>query len=303
MPNELFSESMNIKWIEGAHAPIKCGYHSAVLYEGKVYIGGGYDNKIGELLGASSFRVDTYDPVDNSWSPFPIKTPYCHFSMTLLNNRLILVGGRDKGYKVTNKIFSLRGSQLKEYTKMTTPRYSAAAAGHQAMLIIAGGKVDKHIRLATTELFDSVYGQWFTTDNLPQLYAEQQPIIINNTLYLVGGSSQDCEVSSEVLYASLDTLSSHSLKWSHHKDLPWRCSTPVSLQNRHLVTVGGCIKGGIGKNEIYILNMITQKWKLIGQIPSAREAPSLVSIDDSKKIIVIGGFNKLYNGYCMDWFL
>jgi len=54
--------------------------------------------------------------------------------MTTLGNQLITAGGKDTNNKVTNKIFSLDGGHLKEYTRMTIPRCWATAAGHQGTL-------------------------------------------------------------------------------------------------------------------------------------------------------------------------
>ena len=92
--------------------------HTGVLCDGKVYIGGGRDN----TGGVPSHRIDVYNPVNNSWSPSPINTTYRYFAMTILNNQLITAGGMDRSAKVTNKIFSLDGDHLKEYTRIITPR-------------------------------------------------------------------------------------------------------------------------------------------------------------------------------------
>jgi len=55
---------------------------------------------------------------------------------------LITAGGRDRSYKMTNKMFSLDGDHLKEYTRMITPRCLTTAAGHQGILIITRGSDD-----------------------------------------------------------------------------------------------------------------------------------------------------------------
>ena len=111
--------------------------HTAVLLEGKVYIGGGNEGP-----SSPSYRVDVYDVANNCWDPSSITTAYCDFAMTSLNERLIIAGGRDKCQKVTNLVFSVDGSELKNYTKMITPRALATAAGYQRTLIITGGERD-----------------------------------------------------------------------------------------------------------------------------------------------------------------
>ena len=142
---------MNIKWEEGAPAPVGRYGHTAVWLNGLVYVGGGLECGTEILL--KSYIINCYDPVNNSWSS-SINTPYSYFAMTTLNNKLVTAGGWDRSYKITNQILTMDADQLKTYTKMITARLHATAAGHHGMLIITGGK-DKGKRLSATELFDS----------------------------------------------------------------------------------------------------------------------------------------------------
>jgi len=179
---------VNIKWQDGAPVPVRHASHTAVLCDGKVYIGGGH-----EAGWNPSYRIDVYTPANNSWSPSPINTTCYWFAMTTLNNQLITAGGMDRSGKVTNKIFSLDGDHLKECTRMIMPRCWATAVGYQGTLIITGGEDNQDRRLATTELFDSTTkgwfstGQWYTTSNLPLPHYRLRSAIIDNTLYLLGG--------------------------------------------------------------------------------------------------------------------
>ncbi|XP_065916219.1 uncharacterized protein [Dysidea avara] len=290
---DLFSGPVNIKWQYGAPRPVEGGHHTGVLCDGKVYIGGGCDNTLRSyrIVLVPSHRIDVYNPVNNSWSPSPINTTYGFFAMTTLNNQLITAGGMDRSNKVTNKIFSLDGDHLKEYTRMITPRYWATAAGYQGTLIITGGIDDQGKVLATTELLDSTTGQWYTTSDLPLPHYLLQSVIVDNTLYLLGGCNQDGNYSPAVFTAPLDTLSSHQLKWSSQQDTPWCRSAPVSIQGRHLLTVGGVKKTGSGAvltSDINMFNKVSHSWEAIGNIPSARSVPAVVSVADNK-IVVVGG--------------
>ena len=186
---------MNIKWEEGAPAPVRCADHTVVWLNGLVYVGGGYEAGVME-----SYNIGCYDPVKNSWSS-PIFTPHCLFAMTKLNNKLLIVGGWDKSYRVTNKILTMDDGQLKIYTKMTTFRRFTSAAGHQGMLIITGGIDDKGKKLSSTELFDSTNGQWYTCSDLPQPHYWLESVIADNILYLLGGSNEDNKASPSVFTA------------------------------------------------------------------------------------------------------
>ena len=277
---------MNIKWEEGAPAPVKCTDHTAVWLNRLVYVGGGYE------AGVGAYTINCYDPVRNSWSS-PINTPYCLFAMTKLNNKLLIAGGRDKSYKVTNQLLTMDDGQLKNYTKMTIARSTAAAAGHQGMLIITGGyDDDKGKRLSSTELFDSTNGQWYTCSNLPQPLSWPQSVIIDNILYLLGGVNKDYSDSPAVFTASLDNLSRHQMKWNTHQHTPWYCSAPVSFDGTQLLMLGGK-KGFTSTSDVHKLNMVSQSWEVIGNIPSARHSSAAVSTAD--RVIVIGGYNDKRN--------
>ena len=288
----MFSGPVNIKWQDGAPAPVGIVDHTAVWCGGKVYIGGGDEDSVGSFIGTTSYRIDIYSATNNSWNPSPINTSYKYFAMTTLNNQLITAGGRDRRDKVTNKIFSLDGDNLKEYTRMISPRSHATVAGHQGTLIITGGEDAQYMTLATTELFNSTTGQWYTTSDLPLPHYRLHSVIVKNTIYLLGGYTKANNMSPAVFAAALDTLSSHKLQWSSQQDTPWCRSAPVSIQGE-LLTVGGEKKtrsGYVHTSDINKFNKVSHDWEVIGQIPSARWSPAAVSIADNK-IVVVGGKN------------
>ena len=279
---------MNIKWEEGAPVPVGGGSHTTVWLNGLVYVGGG--NEAGVLGG--SYTINCYDPVKNSWSS-TINTPYCHFAMTKLNNKLLIAGGEDESDEMPNQILTLDDGQLKNYTKMPTARRLATAAGHQGMLIITGGKDDKYKTLSSTELFDSTNGQWYTCSDLPQPHWCLQSVIVDNILYLLRGVNKDGNDSPPVFTAPLDKLSRHQLKWNTHRNTPWCRPTPVSVNGTQLLIVGGMKKTVYGytyTSDVHKLNKVSHKWEAIGNIPSARNSSAAVSTANNR-VIVIGGLN------------
>ena len=282
---------MNIKWEEGAPAPLGCSSHTAVWLNGLVYVGGGYKSTVTEFYGSPSHNINCYDPVNKSWRS-PINTPYCHFAMTTLNKILLIVGGEDKSYERTNQILTMDAGQLKNYTKMITARSHATATGHQGMLIITGGLDDKRNKSSSTELFDSNNSRWYICNDLPQPHLSLRSVIVDNILYLLGGFNKHGGYSPAVFTASLDTLSRHQLNWKTYQDTPWNGSTPVSVHGTHLLIVGGnkIIEGkSTTSSDVYKLNKVSHSWEAIGHIPSAIYAVAAVSTAD--KVIVIGGLD------------
>ena len=238
-----------------------------------------------------SSSIKCYDPVNNLWH-YPIHTPYYHFAMTVLNNRLLIAGGSDKqSGKITNQILTMDSGRLNKYITMNIARSGAVAAGHQGMLIITGGEDDIGQILSSTELFDGHNGQWYICNDLPQPHTLLKSVIVDNILYLLGGINKGGDSSPAVFTARLDTLSSHQLKWSTTQDTPWHCSAPISVNGTHLLIVGGykMIENEYTcSSDIYKLNKVTYSWEAIGDIPSARKSSAAVSTADNT-VIVIGG--------------
>ena len=294
---------MNIKWEEGAPAPVNFyDGHTAVWLNGVVYVGGGFETPV-----KHSCRIDCYNPVNNLWSS-PINTPYSLFTLTTLNNKLLTVGGMKRNSR-TKQILIMNDGQLTLYTKMMLQRVGITATSHQGMLIITGG-YDGRKRLSATELYDSHNGQWYCCDDLPQPHTTLQPVIVDDTLYLLGGINEGGDSSQTVFTAPLDTLSRHQLKWSVYQDTPPCYSVPVCVNGVSLLLVGG----GEGKivnassksrndPDIYKLNKVSHSWEAIGHIPSPRESPVAISTVDNSIIVIAGKSkgkptNKVWIGSC-----
>lgn len=269
--------------------PVYCTDHIAVWLNGLVYVGGGFETGV-----TASHRIDIYDPVNNVWAFPPICTPCCYFAMTTLSNKLLITGGRSISRMKSDQILTLDGNHLRNYTKMIVARSHATAAGHQGMLIITGGEGDKGQILSSTELFNSYTEQWYMCSDLPRPHYWLRSVIVDNILYLLGGTDKNYYPSPAVFVAPLDTLSRHQLKWYILKDTPWHCSTPVSMSNTHLLIVGGYkVRETIytHTSDVYKLNKIDHSWETIGHIPSARTSSAVISTADNR-MIIIGGRNR-----------
>ena len=284
---DLLSGPVNIKWEEGAPLPNASMVNTAVLFNGAIYVGGGMCDANDNV---ANCNINIYHPDTNKWGD-PIVTPQAYFAMTVLVDKLIIVGG----YSIitcndTNELLVLENGQWKNYTQMPTARKCSSAVSYQAMMIVMGGGNTKHGILNTTELLDSTTGQWFTCDDLPKPLTLLQSAIVGDVLYVVGGVGTGDDQASKAVYAApLDALSSHQLKWQQLADTPWKDSAAVSLNNEYLLAVGGyakhdtlCVfKGAKG-------SMISStSWVSIGSLPTVHAATCAVSL--ANQIIVFGG--------------
>ena len=282
------SELVNIKWEEGAPAPVNQSGHTAVWLDGLVYVGGGYEAGLKEL-----YTIYCYNLVNNSWSSL-ISAPYCLFAMTALNNNLLIAGGRNKSLETTDQVLTLDAmGHLSNYTKMITARSLSTAVGHQGVLIITGGKDHKGMKLASTELFNSSTDQWYTSYDLPQPHYWLRSVIVDDMLYMLGGIDQNGKASSAVFTAPLDKLSMNQLRWSTYQNTPRYRSAPVSARGTHLLILGGYKRvenDCTFTSDIYKLNRVNQSWEAVGHIPSKRYSLAAVSLADNR-MVVVGGEN------------
>ena len=285
-----------VKWKELAPLPVCRTAHTAVLFGGNVYVGGGYEDSFKEI----SYRLDVYNLATNQWSPSPITTPYSFFALTVLDDKLVIAGGETKAYEAVKKVLVLNAGQWRDYSEMKTARTCATAVWYHPMLIVVGGESRVEgirTRLSTTELLDTTNGCWYTCNNLPSPHMQLKAAIMNKHLYLLGGVDQDNKPSPQVFVASLDTLSAYQLNWQSAPNTLWCFSTPVVLYNKFLLTVGGRQSSDRSSQTcmVYTLDLSTNHWSYVASIPSERSFPAVVSMAD--KMIVIGGMTNKDRNY------
>ena len=278
-----------------ASVPTGLVNHKVELLHGSLFVGGGYEGN-SSTDNKDNYNLYIYNLSVNHWSS--ITTPYAFYGMTVLNGKLITVGGVTENSEVTDKI--LFAGQWTEYNKLPTAKYSVTAVGYQSMLITIGER--KNIRgiwtvLTATELLDTTTGVWYTCDHLPAAYSSFRAVIVSETLFLVGGHDDaENKPSLAVLASHLDNLSSHQLEWYNHPDTPWCYSAPAVLHNKYLLTAGGRQPSHSNNktSEVCVFNPSTNQWKPIANIPVALTGPGVVGVADDK-LIVLGGADKQNN--------
>ena len=266
---------MNIKWDQGAPAPVNRAGHSAVVYNGAIYVGGGWygDDQY-------HYQVDIYHLNTNTWDS--IDTPHALFAMTVLMDKLVIAGGLTSSGRNTNNVIVLENNDFKDFTKMPTIRCRATAISHQSMMIVIGG-YDGSRRIGTTELFDGMTSQWFKCDDLPQPLSHLQATIVGNTLFVMSGADAANSPSKAVYSTSLNSLSSHQLSWERLQDSPLPCVASVTLGNKYLLIVGGRSRS----KTVYVLK--DGSWKVIGTLLFVQYY--LAAVNLGNKIFVIAGKN------------
>ena len=284
--------SKRVKWEELAPLPAHRSACYAVLLDGVVYVGSGYEKHAMSKQIKLCNRLDMYDVAADKWNP-SITTPYCLFGMTVVDNKLVTAGGiHITNYEVVKKVLVLDAGQWKDFSEMPTARCHSTAVGHNSMLIVVGGQAiinGQETTMSTTELLDTKSGCWYPCDNLPSPHFQLKAAIVNNTLYMLGGFQDNNKPTSHVFVASLETVSDHQLIWQSGQNATFNLSIPATPYNKVLVAVGGTKESNINEvsDMIYVISTSTGMWTYLTNMPAKRTGPAVVSVDS--KMIVIGG--------------
>ena len=273
-----------------------------------MYIGGGY---------ASSSRdeqtVIVYDPQQDSYHTLPPYT-YKYFSMAVVNNQLVLVGGWNVVHdivvhdivlqtkKVTNKL-GVWNEQSKRWTyplpPMTTACNSPSVATHNNRWLVVIGGYDGEDHLSRVEILDTTESkQWYHATSLPQPLSHGLPATIGNMCYLLGGNTKGAEASKKVFGVCFDDLISQAVSqpasasvpptpspWQSLPDTPLERSTALAL-NGALLAVGG---GYPVSTVIYHYQPSSRSWIKAGEMPTERYECTCTVLP-SGDLYVTGGF-------------
>jgi N-acetylneuraminic acid mutarotase len=245
------------------------------MFKEKVYIGGG---------GASSDRerqiVMVYDPKQDSYDTLPPYT-YKYFSMAVVNNQLVLVGGKDvQTGMVTNKL-SMWNEPSKRWTHplppMTTAYHSPSVASHNNRWLVVMGGYDGKTALSRVEILDTDSTQWYHAASLPQPLSSALPAIIGNMCYLLGGYTEG-GASQKVFSVCLDDLISRAVSTASAPPTPspWQLLPDTPLHNSIALAFNGAllaIGGGslyMGSTAIYHYQPSSRSWVKAGELPTRR---------------------------------
>ena len=256
----------------------------------KVYIGGGITSSVKD-----GQTVIVYDPQRDSYDTLPPYT-YQYFSMAVVNNQLVLVGGMDGGTdKTTNHLGVWNGQWTHPLPPMTTARHSASVVAHNnRWLVVMGGRGDDG-KLSCVEILDtSDSRQWYRATPLPHRCARVLPVTIGNMCYLLGGfTSTTGGASMKVLSVCLDYLITQAVSqpagasaqptsspWQALPDTPLKWSTALSF-NGALLAVGS-------SKDIYHYQPSSKRWIKAGELPTERE-DCTCTVLPSGEVFVAGG--------------
>ena len=243
-----------------------------------------------------------YDPKQDSYDTLPPYT-YKWFSMAVVNNQLVLVGGRDvQTGEVTNKL-GVWNEQSRRWTHplppMTTACNSPSVATHNnRWLVVIGGYNGKN-HLSRVEILDTTESRlWYHAASLPQSCSHVLPATIGSMCYLLGGFTHRGTPSKKVFSVCLDDLISQAVSppasasapptpssWQSLSDTPLANSTSLAF-NGALLAVGGYG----GSTAIYHYQPSSRSWIKAGELPTKRSHCTCTVLPSGDLYVTGGGY-------------
>ena len=261
---------------------------------GTVYIGGGL------AYSGKEYIVMTYDISAGKWSTLP---PYstCWFAMTVIDNHLVLVGGRE-GDGSYSKVLGVWRADIQKWTHpypgMVTPRCSCSAVCYKTWLVVAGGTGTGR-KLSSVEVMNTDTEQWYAGPPTPIAWIDMKTAIAGDVGYFMGGSiggfytTKVYGVSLPALVSQLNSESSakDTQIWKELPQLPVNQTAPLSISGS-LLAVGGRDKDGKAVSALHLYQPDTEQWVKVADMPTPRcDCTSIMTTD--KQLLIAGGIDNI----------
>jgi len=187
-------------------------FHAAALAGSRIYVAGGYKSGTG-VLGTLNYADIGPDGTLSAWQGAGggMPSPRYGHSLTALEGRLLLAGGRDGAEaRAETWIYDPAGDSWTPYTPLPSPRYGHAAAAADNRLYLLGGNngygPQRHVFHSNVPA--SGTAPWEAGQPVPAERQFAAPALTGPRLYLFGGSpgsaAADSVYSARVLGAEYE---------------------------------------------------------------------------------------------------
>ncbi len=265
-------------------------YIQSVEINDTVYVGGGETDRYED-----AYIVMAYNTQSCQWHTLP---PYStrYFAMTTINNKLVVVGGRNRDYSDSSELGEWQPDSNQwthPFPPMSTPRYGPSATSYKHWLVVAGGY--HGVCLQTVEVLDVSNMQWSTGPSTPTPWMMMKSTTIGDTWYLMGGAYEGwLHDSPDVYSVSLEALVSHSSSdssniWNKLPSLNCTDSCPLNIGGSLLAVGGWDMKSKKPVSTIQRYVPETNTWVQAGQLPHAVRTCTCIMTSD--KVHVMGGYD------------
>lgn len=300
-------------WKCCADIPIGMKGAQGVFFNNELHIGGGHTGN-----SVTDSTVFKYNPTLDIWDSLP-QSPLKWFGMTVFNQQLVIVGGREVGNQKqqnTNKIASWdEDNQTWNFSvpPMTFARVSPVVFSYNGYLVAAGG--EKGSLDFNAEVLDSHTKRWIIATSLPVNCFPHTSAVNVKSWFLLSEYDQ-CILNTNISAFIQKALEQGGiLDESNEKD-----TSPISVTNTEvqpsidlnetllwenllkppgkpicITTIGDHVLAIISRSDFTTRlyfgkeGKAVASWKYVDEIPGSCYSFSVVA-DDKNKVFLFGGY-------------
>ena len=288
--------------------PIATVEATAIVIARNVYVCGGWYPDV-----TSACVVQVYDLDKATWTKLP-PAPQYYSQAVAINNRLVLIGGREaSSYTVSNMVSMWTGQGWQQdIPAMPTKRLAPGVTTYGTYVIVAGGRAeDNQTLLNSIDVLDTTTLLWSTPANLQlprPMYDMQITVSATHICVASAGITYDATTktgtdSKRVWQLPVSTLTK-VLMGEDHSPHDWEEITPTSyygsalLQHTaHPLAVGGHVShrhsghvSGKATSNIATFDPRSNKWSTVGQLLEPRTRCTVVGLS-RHSFLVCGGLS------------
>ena len=272
-------------WRRGKDTKFETGYYvQSVKIEGKVYVGQGRSEKKSVIM--------EYDICSEEWTEL---APYTatDFAVTTINNKLVLVGGRNRESSERIKELGVWEEERWQnpYPEMKKECSSCSAIAYRQWLVVAGGLPGGGGEMLTSvEVMNIETKQWYAGPSTPIGWHSMKTALVGDNCFFMGGYTGENPTSTVYRISLLQWEASEERQvWTEiHSTMIW--SAPLSIGGALLAVGGRNAEGGSDTvmPAIHLYQPDTGEWVKVGDLPTPRYACTCAMIGD-RELLVAGG--------------
>ena len=286
---------LQLKWRCGPDMPFAMSSNvQSVVVQGTVYVGGGYSS-------SAEHVVMAFDITSGKWTTLPVPYRTYYFTMTAINNQLVLVGGEDHGGY--SKVLGVWGADNKQWThpypEMHTARSECSAVVYNEWLVVAGGEAGGR-HLSSVEVMNTNTKQWFAGPPTPTPWRCMKTVTVGDVCYFMGGRTTSSYNGTNIVYSvSLSALTTELNSnnastnerqiWTEIPGLQTVRSSPLSI-SESLLAVGGMDMMIKSVTAIHLYQPGTGEWLKVGDSPAPARYNCTCAMITDNEMLVAGGY-------------
>jgi len=258
-------------WAGLPDAPTARQQVASTVDQGTLWVLGGLTS------GASTAKVEGFDPVIATWTTGPdLPLPLHHAMAVTYRNEVVVLGGwvptgSTMDAIVSDRVFALRGGAWAELPPMHHARAAGAAAVAGGNIVVAGGQAN-HQLVAATEVFDG--SRWTDVAAIPTPRDHLAGVSDGRYFYAVGGRA----LSSDKNSGALERYDPAANQWQQLPGLPTpRGGLGAAIVATRLLTAGGESPTGVfGSVEAF--DLTTGVWSVLPPMKTPRHGLALLGV-------------------------